>query len=102
MTHSSHDAIPASWSFEIANICCTWEDKRCRKRDFSKFSEILFPALFISSKSREGLRSPSCIPEMRSRKCCSSESAKSGSERGVWFLCQMIQNISDYVQFFEL
>ncbi|GFS82700.1 hypothetical protein NPIL_701001 [Nephila pilipes] len=48
----------------------------CRKRDFSNSSVLLFPALLsIFSKRCEGFPSPSCIPEIRSLKRCSSESA---------------------------
>ncbi|GFY73056.1 hypothetical protein TNIN_105931 [Trichonephila inaurata madagascariensis] len=44
--------------------------------DFSNSSDILLPALLlISNNRREGLRSPSCIPEISPRKCCSSVSA---------------------------
>ncbi|GFU37021.1 hypothetical protein NPIL_591301 [Nephila pilipes] len=36
---------------------------------------LLSALLLISNKRREGLRSPSCIPEIRPRKLCSSDSA---------------------------
>ncbi|GFS86851.1 hypothetical protein NPIL_140991 [Nephila pilipes] len=76
---SASSASFYSRSFEsVIRVCCTLVGKCCRKRDFSKSSVILFPTLLLlSSKRFEGFRrrSPSSIQEMRSRMCCSSESA---------------------------
>ncbi|KAF8778961.1 hypothetical protein HNY73_015635 [Argiope bruennichi] len=67
---SANFSAPSS---KIARICCTFVGRYCRKKDLSKLSEIRFPALLpISNKRRQGFRSPSCIPEMKSRRRCSS------------------------------
>ncbi|GFT68743.1 hypothetical protein NPIL_181541 [Nephila pilipes] len=61
MTLSCHDTTRHLSQFlqlviRDSQYCCLWIGKRCRKKDFSQSSKILFPALLlISSKRHEGL-----------------------------------------------
>ncbi|GFY63952.1 hypothetical protein TNIN_42481 [Trichonephila inaurata madagascariensis] len=76
MIPSNISASLSSWLFEMTKVCYTGVGKRCINRNFSNSSDILQPALLLISNNRlEGLRSPSCIPEISPRKCCSSVSA---------------------------